>query len=118
MIPVGRLRERIRIRRLGDVSDGKGGWVRGWSTVVEEVFAEVVGQNGREGVIANTLQGTSTYRINLRYRNDLRANDQIIWLTNNNIELNILAPPVDPTGRHEETQIFADTSVPQKAGED
>ncbi len=113
----GRLRERIRVRRLSDAPDGGGGWTRGWATVADSLPAEVLGQSGREAVIANTLQGTATYKITVRHRTDLRANDQIIWLTGDDMELNILAPPVDPWGTRQETQIFADTSAPQEAGE-
>lgn len=113
----GRLRERITVRRLSDVSDGGGAWVRSWTTIAESLPAEVMGQSGREGVIANTLQGTATYKITTRHRTDLRANDQIIWLTGEDMELNILAPPADPWGTRQETQIFADTSAPQEAGE-
>ncbi len=113
----GRLRERITVRRLSDVSDGKGGYARAWTTVAASLPAEVLGQSGREAVIANTLQGTATYKITVRHRTDLRANDQIIWLTGGDLELNILAPPVDPWGSRQETQIFADTSAPQEAGE-
>ena len=117
MLAAGRLRDRITIRRLADTPDGAGAFTRDWTTIAEDIPAEVLGQSGREGVIANTLTGVATYKITVRWRTDLRASDQIIWLSNGNQELNIIAPPVDPWGKREETQIFADTSAPQEAGE-
>lgn len=110
----GRLRDAITIRRLADTPDGSGGFTRDWTTVVGPIFAEVLGQNGREALIANTLQGVATYKITVHYRTDLRVNDQVLW---NGLELNIVAPPVDPWGTRQETQIFADTSAPQEADE-
>lgn len=111
-LAAGRLNQRITIRRLADVSDGKGGYVRGWTTIAADVPAEVTGQSGREAVIANTLQGIAAFKIVTRYRADLRANDQVLW---NGQELNITAPPSDPHGRRQELWIFADTSTPQQA---
>lgn len=113
-LQAGRLRDFISIRRPTDISDGKGAYRRGWQNIADRLPAEVIGQSGREAVIATTLQGTATYRITIRYREGLKANDQIIWRDQ---ELNILAPPSDPDGRREQLQILADTSSPQKAGE-
>ena len=111
----GRLRERISIRKPVDVETGSGGYERGWETRegMDNVPAEVIGlPGGREGVIAGTLQGTSIYRITIRHRDGIEARDQIRW---RDMELNILAPPVDPTGRRRILQITADTSAPQRA---
>jgi SPP1 family predicted phage head-tail adaptor len=112
MLQAGRLRERITIRRMTNTPTGKGGSTRAWADVVADLPAEVLGQSGREAVIANTLQGTATYRITIRYREGIQTSDQILWRDQ---ELNILAPPSDPTGRREMMEIFADTSAPQNA---
>jgi len=116
----GRLRDRITVRRLTNTPTGKGGSTRSWANVPEMVRmpAEVIGQSGREAVIVNTLQGTATYQVNIRWRpNGPRASDQIIWHSpGGDVELNVLAPPVDRYGTREELQIFADTSAPQGAG--
>lgn len=114
MLRAGRLREQITIRRQTRAPDGAGGWTDSWETLAANLPAEVLGQNGREAVIANTLQGVATYKITVRYREDLRASDQIVWRGD---ELNIIAPPADPWGTREELQIFADTSAPQEADE-
>lgn len=108
----GRLRDRITIRRLTDAPTGKGGQTRTWATIAANIAAEVISISGREEVIANTLQGTATYRITIRHRAGIRTNDQVQWRGQ---ELNILGPPVDPTGRRQIMQITADTSAPQNA---
>ena len=114
----GRLRDRIAIRRQVDVATGRGGFARDWQTLagMGDVPAEVIGQSGREAVIANTLQGTATFRITIRYRDGIQAKDQIIVTTMGDLELNVLAPPTDPTGRRQFLQILADTSAQQQAG--
>ncbi len=116
-LEAGRLRETITIRRQQDVPDGKGGFVRDWSEFAT-VRAEVISQSGREAVIANTLQGVSTYRITIRSRPSWRngggpqARDQVLWRGQ---ELNIVAPPADPNGFGEALVFIADTSTPQGA---
>lgn len=118
-LAAGRLRDRIVIRRLADVSDNKGGFTRSWTTIAE-CMAEVINLSGREAVIGSTLQGLSTYRITIRMSpawldgGDAapRASDQVQW---RGPELNIIAPPADPNGRREALVIMADTSVPQGA---
>ncbi len=118
MLSAGRLKDRITIRRATKVSDGKGGYTPTWSTVAE-VWAEVVSQNGREAVIASTLQGISSYRITIRRRTDIRAGDQLLYRPRGAVavqELNIKAPPVDdPFDPLSATVIFADTEAPQGA---
>ena len=115
----GRLRERITVKRLTSTATGRGATVRSWATVpgMARIPAEVIGQSGRESVIANTLQGTATYQVNIRWLAEgPRASDQIIWhAAGGDVELNVLAPPVDRYGTRQELQIFADTSAPQGA---
>jgi len=116
MLAAGRLRDRITIRRPTVTASGKGGQTRGWETVAAWVPAEIIGQSGREAVIANTLQGVATYRITIRWRSGVQAKDQILWHSpGGDVELNVLAPPSDPTGRRVMLQIIADTSAQQGA---
>jgi SPP1 family predicted phage head-tail adaptor len=116
-LAAGRLREKITIRRQADVPDGEGGFVRSW-TDFATVWAEVWNQSGREAVIGATLTGVSTFRITIRmqpvWRNGggPQAADQVLW---RGLELNIIAPPADPTGRGEALMFMADTSAPQGA---
>ena len=117
-LAAGRLREVITIRRQADVPDGKGGYIRDWVDFAKDIRAEVINQSGREAVIANTLQGVSTYRITIRSRPSWRsgggpqASDQVLWRGQ---ELNIVAPPADPNGFGEALVFVADTSTPQGA---
>lgn len=117
----GSYRQRITLKRETNVPTGKGGFTRTWQAVegMERIPAEVVGQSGREAVIANTLQGIATYRIAIRWThgpNTPQAKDQIIFhAPGGDVELNVLSPPVDRFGDQRELQIFADTSAPQGA---
>ena len=114
----GRLRERVTFKRQTDTPTAAGGSTRTWAVLagMTRVPAEVIGQSGREAMIANTLQGIATYVIAIRYRDGIRANDQVIWHSSGgDLELNVLAPPVDRFGDRTQLQIFADTSTPQGA---
>jgi SPP1 family predicted phage head-tail adaptor len=110
MPQAGDLRDRITIKRRVEVRDATGGLDRTWETLAE-VWAQVISINGREEVIGNVLQGTSTFQVTIRYRNDLKASDQILW---NGRELNVLAAE-DREGRRRWTIIHASTLAPQGA---
>jgi head-tail adaptor len=119
MMGAGALREVIEIRRFTATPTGKGGQTRAWATLdgMSAVRAEATGQSGREAVIAHSLQGIETYLFRIHWRaTEIRANDQIVWKSNGNRELNILMPPQDRTGSREWLFILADTSSPQGAG--
>lgn len=108
----GELIERITIRRQVNVKNAAtGGLTRTWETLAT-VWARVRTINGREAVIASTLQGTSTFEIMIRFRHDLKAADQVVW---GGRELNIIAPPEDRYGDRKWTQIIASTLAPQGA---
>jgi SPP1 family predicted phage head-tail adaptor len=115
-----RLRDRVTIRRMTDVSDGKGGFVRGWQDLPNgSVAAEVVSQNGREAVVASALQGVSAYRITIRRRTDLFSGDQLLFRPRgaaDELELNIRSVADDPFLPDQATVIFADSETPQGAG--
>jgi SPP1 family predicted phage head-tail adaptor len=114
----GRLKDRITIRRQVDVADGKGGYVRDWTTVAEKIAAEVVSQGGRESLVASALQGISSYRITIRLRADVRPSDQILYRPYKavaDLELNIRSAAPDPFAPREAVVIFADTEAPQGA---
>lgn len=114
-----RLKDRITIRRAALAKNAStGGQTRSWSTLAENVAAEVVNQGGREALVANSLQGVSSYRIVIRHRSDLRPADQILFRpygADEDIELNIRSLGDDPFLGRAATQIFADTETPQGA---
>ncbi|PTD19904.1 phage head closure protein [Sphingomonas fennica] len=91
----GRLRHCISIWRLVDIDDGKGAYVRQW-TQVAEVLAEVIGQGGREALIDRSMQGIGQYRVTIRWRDDIRTNDQVRYRGRN---LNIRSIEPDATDR-------------------
>jgi SPP1 family predicted phage head-tail adaptor len=110
MEAAGALRDRITIRRRVESRDATGGLDRTWTTLAE-IWAQVISINGREEMIGNVLQGISTFQVTIRYRNDLKASDQILW---NGRELNVLAAE-DREGRRRWTVIHASTLAPQGA---
>ena len=107
----GQLRQLIAIRRQVDVSDGKGGFDRGWSTLDGDIPAAVRSLNGREAVLGHVLQGISSFEIVVRYRTDIRAADQVLF---EGRELNIHAAE-DRDGKRIWTTITASTEGKQGA---
>lgn len=108
-LAAARLRERITVRRLVDVPDGKGGYDRDWQTVVADLPAEVVSQGGREAFLGMTLEGVSAFRITIRKRDDVHVKDQIVWQGR---ELNILNVEADFREQQAAMVIFADSAAP------
>ncbi|WP_375290912.1 phage head closure protein [Qipengyuania sp.] len=105
-IGAGELRHRITIRRSEEVQNAKGGFDTAWSDVAT-VRAKIEGLDGRESMMAQALQGISSYRITIRYRAGIRASDQI--RLSDGSTLNITAPPADPDGRRRWLTIMADS---------
>ena len=105
----GDLRHKVIIKHKPKVSDGKGGWTAGsWQTIASP-RAEVLGLDGREAVIARSLQGISTYRIRIRFRDGIDAAQQV---RHGNKDLNIRSV-FDPNGDREQLIILADTGSAQ-----
>jgi SPP1 family predicted phage head-tail adaptor len=102
-----RLRERITIKRRTKTSNNRGAWTWGWSTLSENLPAEVLFQSGKEAVLNAALQGVTVYRITVRFRSDLHTSDQILWRGE---ELNIRSVAPDPMRNY--LTIIADTESP------
>lgn len=109
---VGRLRHRITIRREENVSDGKGGYDRAWTTLADRIAADVTSLNGREAVLGNVLQGISVFQITTRFRTNIQPSDQIIWHSADDRELNVHNAE-DKLGTKQWTVIQASTEAPQ-----
>jgi SPP1 family predicted phage head-tail adaptor len=104
----GQLRTPIVIRRPGQMKNEKGGFDVAWTTIAK-CRADVEGLDGREVMMAQALQGVSSYRITIRWRAGIRASDQV--LLPDGTELNIAGPPADPDGRKRWLTIMADTGA-------
>ena len=102
----GDLRSRIDVLRALEVSDHPGGGtLTGWTRVASP-WAEVLGQNGREAIIAQSFQGVSYYRIRIRFRTGILTGDQIRFGTTDLI----IRSATDPNGDREQLLILADTA--------
>jgi len=106
------LRHKVTIQRPSQVKDGKGGWLDDQWSEVAKVWAEVTALDGRESVMDHVLEGTSVYRVRVRYRADLRADWQLKY---GDLTLNITAAPADPDGKREQLVIMTSTASALKA---
>lgn len=106
----GDLNHRIEILRQTTTLERGEPVASGW-VLVGKVWASVEGQNGREAVIAHTLQGISVYQIRVRFRTDILPSDQI--RLSGGIDLNIKSI-ADPFGDREQLMIIASTDGAQK----
>jgi SPP1 family predicted phage head-tail adaptor len=108
----GSLRDRIQLRRMQMLDDGKGGQVPSLVQYAQP-FARIEDLGGRESVIAHSLQGIRSFRITIRWRPDVSAEDQIILP--DGTELAVTAPPSDPDFRREWLVIMASSGSVVKA---
>lgn len=74
----GDLTERVTFQQEVRVSDGGGGDVVTWQTVVT-VDAQVRPLNGRERLQADQLQASANYRLTIRRRTDLTESMRVVW---------------------------------------
>lgn len=104
------LRHRITIRRATETRNAKAGFTTAWADA-GSAFAEVTSLNGQESVRERVLQGTSFYRIRIRWRDDIRESDQLrsIGECFRDRDVNIRSI-VDPDGLREQLVILADTA--------
>lgn len=87
-IQPGRMDQRIRIESQNNVSDGQGGFTKGWTTVAT-VWAAVEPVTGKEAVEAGRLEFALRYRITIRTRLDFDTAARLVWTSNGNKVLNI-----------------------------
>lgn len=104
----GQLRTPIVVRRATQVQNVKGGYDEAWVTIAS-CRADVEGLDGREVMLAQSLQGISSYRITIRWCSGIRASDQV--RLPDGTELNIAGPPSDPDGRRRWLTLMADTGA-------
>lgn len=108
------LRHRMIIRRPTTTKKASGGGFEETWPEVATVYAEVIGQDGRESVMDQALQGISVYRIRIRWRGDLKTSDQASsegdCFGGRTVNLRSI---VDPDGKREQLIIMADTASTQ-----
>lgn len=105
------LRHQIEIRRRTRQKDGRGGYTDDWAQIARP-WAEVISRDGKESMAEHVMQGVSSYRIRIRYREGISTNDQVRYGA---LELNITSA-ADPDGTREQLVIIATTAAAVKAG--
>jgi SPP1 family predicted phage head-tail adaptor len=74
----GDLRERVTIEVERRTPNGQGGFTTAWSPTAN-VWAEIIGLNGGEGIRAGVERTTAIYRVNLRMRHDVTTKHRLHW---------------------------------------
>lgn len=104
-VNIGRMRHRIVIQELQEVSDGGGGFIEDWVDVVT-VWADVEPLQSREYFEAQQTQVELTHRVKMRFRASLTtahrlkhkdralAIQSIINVDERNVELRVLCAEV------------------------
>lgn len=119
----GDLRQRLTIRRVNEVPNGKGGFTEDWGDVAT-IFAQVIGLDGptprpasRETVVNQSLEAIAVYQVRIRWRPDVYASDQLrpkgscFGFDDNGKKRDVNIRSInDPDGRREQLVIVADTS--------
>lgn len=77
-ITPGALRNRITIQREQFVADGMGGGAHTWSNYAT-IRAFIKPMSGNERLYSQRLEAEVTHRIFIRYRDDLRTSDRILF---------------------------------------
>lgn len=99
----GRLRHRVKLQRYDRVSDGMGGYEEQWVDVAT-VWASVEPLQGRERFEAQQVQATTSHRVRMRYRSDVKPEMRVLFGSR---ILHIQAV-VDPQERHRELQLLCE----------
>lgn len=74
----GTMRQRIRLEQPSLAPDGLGGWHRSWVEVAS-VWAHIRAGSGDERMEAGQLAAPATYRIRLRWREDITSDMRIVF---------------------------------------
>lgn len=78
MSAVGELRERVTIEQATRVADGVGGAAASWNERAT-VWASVAPLSGREMPTGERVEVHQSYRITIRYRDDVTTAMRAIW---------------------------------------
>lgn len=86
MFRPGEMDQLITIQRETLADDGYGGQTVTLTNVATDLFCHVRPRSGKEGEEYQRLNAEATYMFVIRYRDDLREDDRIIW---NGVQYNI-----------------------------
>ena len=100
-ISVDDLTERIKIIFSDNVRNSRGDFVKNFEKIRCEVWAKILPLSGKISDTTPEKINSVTYRITIRYRNDIKPDDKIIWRGK---ILKITTPPFDVEVRHIWTQ--------------
>ena len=100
-ISVDDLTERIKIIFSDNVRNSRGDFVKNFEKIRCEVWAKILPLSGKISDTTPEKINSVTYRITIRYRNDIKPDDKIIWRGK---ILEIVTPPFDVEVRHIWTQ--------------
>ena len=100
-ISVDDLTERIKIIFSDNVRNSRGDFVKNFEKIRCEVWAKILPLSGKISDTTPEKINSVTYRITIRYRNDIKPDDKIIWRGK---ILKIVTPPFDVEVRHIWTQ--------------
>jgi len=92
----GQLRERVILQRNTPTTSSRGEKVDSWAAYAT-VWCEVLALRGREYYMAQQTNAEVQFKVSLRYRNDVTAQDRIVWGSRT---LEVVAPPIDLGGKH------------------
>lgn len=76
---IGKMRERVTIKRQTEVQSPSGEVTLSWDTTVATVWASVDGLSSRDILQAQQANVIATHRIRIRYRADVSHTNRIIW---------------------------------------
>lgn len=106
---VGELDQLITIKREVRVSDGGGGSTTTTTDVVTGLWAHARPRSARERGMFDSVEASAMYLFVVRYREDVRENDRIVW---NGATYNIRGI-LTRGGRSEYLEIDAERGVTQ-----
>lgn len=99
----GELRHRGTLQSPTVTADAQGGSVTTWSKFAERVPIRVIEQGSRELWNAQQAQPEITCLVQMRWMRGVTTGMRWIWHDGDTDRiLNVLGPPMNPDGRHEE----------------
>lgn len=104
---IGEMRNRIVIQTLGGSTDAGGGQSTSYSTATT-VWAKAENLSGGEGIFADQLRGTASYRFTIRYNSSVTEKNRISY---NSKTFNITHVKDIDEGRNKFQEILATEGV-------